>query len=208
MAFIVWKLIRGKGPYAYLRQSERVDGRVVTRHLAYLGYWSAEGGTLGPGSMVTGPNGEELVVPGFSPSLLLRLGTTAEAVGRSLATTSEGSGLRLATTTEKSESQLATTEDDPLATTREEAQGLLATTELGTTGEGHSGGPTQAASVRPHRLPDGSWGVFSVEPLAAGDLVEVTTASGQTWTATVVEALEPTPRGFVARTSGRPRGSG
>ena len=50
--------------------------------------------------------------------------------------------------------------------------------------------------------------VLSEEPLATGDPVEVTTASGLAWAATVTEVLEPTPRGFVARTSGRPRGSG
>ena len=63
---------------------------------------------------------------------------------------------------------------------------------------------TTPAPARPHRLPDGAWGVVSPRPLARGDLVTVTTSGGQCWTATVTEVLEQTERGTVARTSGRP----
>ena len=177
MAYVVWKIINGKGPYAYLRKSERVDGRVRTRHLGYLGYWSADGGgTVGPGSVVSGPNGEQVVVPGFSPSMLRRLGATAAEVAGALATTSEDSDCALATTpespsattSEEPKSPLATTVSDaerPLATTAEEAESPLATTSeeaaspLATTGQEEPGVPAQATPVRPHRLPDGTWGV-------------------------------------------------
>ena len=62
-------------------------------------------------------------------------------------------------------------------------------------------------SARPHRLPDGSWGVFSREKVAPGDQVQVQvrTAGGQSWVATVVEVVEQGPRGTVARARSGPR---
>ena len=223
MAHVVWKFVRGMGPYAYLRQSVRVDGRVRTRELGYLGCWRPDGtGTVNPGSVVPGPGGEEVRVPEFSPSIQRRLPTTAppgpegrlptteppsaELPGKELPTTDPmvadgelpttpaGAGTGLPTT-----DSVALAEELPITCAGPEE-------ELPTTVAGARAEPApEPAPVRPHRLSDGSWGVVSQQQLAMGDLVTVTTASGQSWTATVTEVLEPVRRGFVARTSGRPQ---
>ncbi|MDE2938859.1 MAG: hypothetical protein OXR67_08055 [Chloroflexota bacterium] len=58
--------------------------------------------------------------------------------------------------------------------------------------------------VRPHRLPDNTWGVISPEGLAVGDRVRVVTAAGQSWDTRLTELAGRTARGFAARTEGRP----
>ena len=81
MSFVVWKMIKGHGPYAYLRQSVWRDGQSKTVHLGYLGLWAGASGApadgsdaIVPGSVVIAPDGQEVRVPEFSPSLLRRLG--------------------------------------------------------------------------------------------------------------------------------------
>ena len=202
MAYVTWKLIDGRGPYAYLRQSVRVEGRVTTRHLGYLGRWCADGsGAVNPGSVVTTPDGQEVRVPQFPPALLKRLGTTAES---------------------PAEKELGTTDDVHPATAPHTGRGPcrhgaledLGTTEakttadnLGTTSDsgGASDGNTAPIPVRPYALPDGSWGVRSQAPLALGDLVIVTTSYGEQWTATITEVLARNREEFVARSTGRPK---
>lgn len=201
MAYVVWKFVRGKGPYAYLRRSERVDGLVRARELGYLGRWSADGsGTVRPGDVVPGPAGEEVVVPEFSPSVLRRLPTTPEGRLPTTAGPEPGdAGGGLPTTSSAAPPTVPEGESNGLPTTD---PGELPTTAGPDAGGDGDGLPTTPA--RPHRLGDGSWGVVSDLRLTVGDVVEVRTARGQTWRATVTEVLEPTGRGFVARTSGRP----
>ena len=59
MAKIAWKVINGYGPYAYLQESVKTAGKVISKHLAYLG--KAGTGGLFPGKHVTLP-----AVPGFA----------------------------------------------------------------------------------------------------------------------------------------------
>ena len=209
MSFVVWKMIKGHGPYAYLRQSVWRDGQSKTVHLGYLGLWAGASGApadgsdaIVPGSVVIAPDGQEVRVPEFSPSLLRRLGTSpvepADGLGTSPAGSSEGG----------------------LGTSPTEPAGELGTSPAGSSEGGLGTSPTESAGglgtsppipvasapapARPLRLPDGSWGVLSPEPLAVGGQVRVTTSGGQSWTATVTEVLETTERGVAARTSGRP----
>ena len=63
MAYVIWKIHRGYGPYAYLRESVRVDGKVRARHICYLGRYGGEDAAaaqasdaLWPGSVVTTPH--------------------------------------------------------------------------------------------------------------------------------------------------------
>ena len=101
MPFVVWKMINGHGPYAYLRQSVWRDGQSKTVHLGYLGCWAGASGAsadgsdaIVPGSVVIAPDGQEVRVPEFSPSILRRLGTSpvelADELGTSPAGPSEG----------------------------------------------------------------------------------------------------------------------
>ena len=83
MAYVAWKIIKGHGPYAYLRQSVWRDGQSKTVHLGYLGLWAGASGApadgsdaIVPGSVVIAPDGQEVRVPEFSPSLLRRLGAS------------------------------------------------------------------------------------------------------------------------------------
>lgn len=57
-------------------------------------------------------------------------------------------------------------------------------------------------NATPRKLTDGTWGarVEGVERPAVGDLVTVTTLSGDSWTARVTALEAP----FVVRTTGRP----
>jgi len=193
MAYVVWKMIRGCGPYAYLCESVWSDGRSRMRHLGYLGRWGGEGDDrVEPGMVVRGPD--------FSPSVRRLLGGRLAAAAGDLggrADRAEATG---------AEADLGGRTEDGLATTVE-GQAATPVADAGSDVGSDVGSEKSApVTVRPHRLPGGAWGVLSTAPLAVGDLVQVRTASGSTWTATVSELLEPTPRGFVARTSGRPRG--
>ena len=83
MAYVVWKVQSGYGPYAYLRESVRVDGKVRAQHICYLGRHGGESataaqapGALWPGSMVLTPTGQSVRLPDFSPAVLKQLGTT------------------------------------------------------------------------------------------------------------------------------------
>ena len=255
MPFVVWKMINGHGPYAYLRQSVWRDGQSKTVHLGYLGCWAGASGAsadgsdaIVPGSVVIAPDGQEVRVPEFSPSILRRLGTSPSEPADGLGTSSPEPADGLGTSpTGPSEGDLGTSPSEPadglgtsptgpsegdLGTSSPEpadglgtsptgpSEGDLGTSPsepadgLGTSPTGPSEGdlgigePVPVASApapaRPLRLPDGSWGVLSREPLAVGDQVRVTTSGGQSWTATVTEVLETTERGAAARTSGRP----
>ena len=290
MPFVVWKMINGHGPYAYLRQSVWRDGQSKTVHLGYLGCWAGASGAsadgsdaIVPGSVVIAPDGQEVRVPEFSPSILRRLGTSPVELADELGTSSTGpSEGDLGTSSPEpadglgtspagpSEGDLGTSPSEPadglgtspagpsegdLGTSSPEpadglgtsptgpSEGDLGTSSpepadgLGTSPTGPSegdlgtspsepadglgtspAGPSEGdlgigepvpvasapAPARPLRLPDGSWGVLSREPLAVGDQVRVTTSGGQSWTATVTEVLETTERGAAARTSGRP----
>ena len=74
MAYVVWKMHGRHGPYAYLRESVRVDGRVRPRHICYLGrFREGDPGSVLPGSVVTAPTGESVRVPPFSPAVLRRM---------------------------------------------------------------------------------------------------------------------------------------
>ena len=244
MPFVVWKMINGHGPYAYLRQSVWRDGQSKTVHLGYLGCWAGASGAsadgseaIVPGSVVIAPDGQEVRVPEFSPSILRRLGTSPVELADELGTSSTGpSEGELGTSSPEPADGLGTSPAGPsegkLGTSPSESADGLGTSPagpsegdlgtspsepadgLGTSPAGPSEGdlgigePVPVASApapaRPLRLPDGSWGVLSREPLAVGDQVRVTTSGGQSWTATVTEVLETTERGAAARTSGRP----
>ena len=200
MAYVVWKMINGHGPYAYLCESVWVDGRPRVRHLRYLGPWREEGpDPLKPGSVVLAPDGREVRVPDFSPSVRRRLGSRSDWAGATGAEADLGSSSR-PDLGSRSAAELGSRSDD-------------ANEDLGSRNPAAGAGPDPVAAaaepvptpVRPHRLSDDSWGVLSQRPLAQGDLVMVTTSSGKSWTATVTELLEPIQRGYVARTSGRPQ---
>ena len=245
MSYVVWKMHGRNGPYAYLRESVRVDGKVRPRHICYLGRFQEEdSGAVRPGSVVTAPTGESVRVPEFSPAVLRRMRPApSEGSAAGLGTT----GLDLADgdlvtmdppkeaglgTTEPTDihTQLGTTapESSPTGTeadlgTTTESPPLLGTTDtaekLGTTETtavpslgstlavgGEEGQSTsRLATARPRRLYDSSWGILSQEQLAVGDQVQVTTSRGESWTARVIEVLERSQRGTVARTTGRPR---
>ena len=51
MVKIAWKTINGYGPYAYLQESYKDQGKVKSKHLAYLGVAGVNG--LVPGKMLT-----------------------------------------------------------------------------------------------------------------------------------------------------------
>ena len=51
MVKIAWKTINGYGPYAYLQESLKEQGKVKSKHLAYLGAAGTNG--LIPGKMLT-----------------------------------------------------------------------------------------------------------------------------------------------------------
>ena len=40
---VVWKVVKGCGPYAYLQKSERHGTDVTSKHVAYLGAYGARG---------------------------------------------------------------------------------------------------------------------------------------------------------------------
>ena len=223
MAYVVWKVINGHGPYAYLYESVWVNGRPRVRHLRYLGPWREEGpDPLMPGSVVLAPDGREVRVPEFSPSVLRHLGSRPDAPVDpgpevSLGSRSDGAAATGA------ETGLGSRCDGAAATGAEAGLGSSSRPDLGSRSAAGLGSrsddtnkdlgsrnPAAGAEplptpVRPHRLSDDSWGVLSQRPLAQGDLVMVSTASGKSWTATVTEVLEPVQRGYVARTSGRPQ---
>ena len=74
MAYVVWKMHGRNGPYAYLRESVRVDGKVRPRHICYLGrFREGDPEAVLPGSVVTAPTGESVRVPPFSPAVLRRM---------------------------------------------------------------------------------------------------------------------------------------
>lgn len=56
---IVWKYIKGYGPYAYLQESVRDGDSVTSKHVAYLG---RAGGSLVPGAVVD-VEGKNVTVP-------------------------------------------------------------------------------------------------------------------------------------------------
>ena len=216
MAYIVWKVVKGQGPYAYLRESVRLDGRVATRHLGYLGRLEGSPGgepgekTVLPGSVVRAPSGQEVVVPEPGPALMRRLGTTAPARGGAeLGTTRDG---ELGTTGQGHaptgrEAELGTTAPVELPTTSGDELGTTRDGELGTTPEELELSGTDVmppATVRPQRLADGTWGVWSDRELSVGETVRVVTASGQEWETRVTELMEQDARGTVAKTQGRP----
>ena len=213
MAYVVWKLVRGQGPYAYLRESVRLDGKVRARHLGYLGRLGSgdEPGekTIVPGSVVCAPTGQEIVVLEPPAALMSRLGTTR---AEPLPTTPAGvSGTTdqvvLGTAPPKASqggsgtervAESGATPSSPLDTT--ESGGLGTTVEKG---EELSHSPP--VDVRPQRLPDGTWGVWCPAGVSVGDMVQVVTASGKTWETRVVELVSRTNGGTVARTEGRPQ---
>ena len=207
MAYVVWKVINGHGPYAYLCESVWVDGRPRVRHLRYLGPWREEGpDQVKPGSVVHTPDGREVRVPDFSPSVRRRLGSRPDAPVDPVPEARLGS---------RSDGGAATGAEAGLGSSPRPDLGSSFAAELGSRSDDTNedlGSRNQAAGaqplptpVRPHRLSDDSWGVLSQRPLAQGELVMVNTASGKRWTATVTEVLEPVQRGYVARTSGRPQ---
>ena len=66
MVKIAWKVINGYGPYAYLQKSVKTDGKVTSKHIAYLGAMGKKG--LIPGKNTTVPpsanfEGGRLMVP-------------------------------------------------------------------------------------------------------------------------------------------------
>ena len=68
MAYVVWKIIDGHGPHAYLYESVWVDGRSRVRHLGYLGRWRREGAdSVKPGSVVYAPGRPGGPCPGLQP---------------------------------------------------------------------------------------------------------------------------------------------
>ena len=221
MAYVVWKVINGCGPYAYLCESDWVEGKPRVRHLRYLGPWREEGpDPLKPGSVVHAPDGQQIQVPDFSPSVRRRLGSRPDAPVDPVPEASLGSRSDGAAAT-GAEAGLGSRSDGAAATGAEAGLGSSSAAELGSRSDDTnedlgSRNPAAGADpvagaeplptpVRPHRLSDDSWGVLSRRPLAQGDLVMVNTASGKSWTATVTEVLEPAQRGYVARTSGRPQ---
>ncbi len=216
MAYVVWKVIDGHSPYAYLCESVWVDGRSRVRHLGYLGRWRGEGAdSVKPGSVVYAPDGQEVRVPDFSPSVRRRLGSRLNASAdpgpeanlgsRSDGEVSTGAEAGLGSS---SEPDLGGSSAADLGSSPDDANGHLTSRDPAGDAEPDpvgGGAEPLPTPVRPHRLSDDSWGVLSQRPLAPGDLVMVNTASGQSWTATVTEVLEPVQRGYVARTSGRPQ---
>ena len=207
MAYVVWKVIDGHGPYAYLCESVWVDGRSRVRHLGYLGRWRGEGAdSVKPGSVVYAPDGQEVRVPDFSPSVRRRLGSRLNAPADPRPEANLGS---------RPDGAVSTGAEASLGSSSKPDLGGSSAADLGSSPDDANGHLTSRdpagdaeplpTPVRPHRLSDDSWGVLSQRPLAPGDLVMVNTASGQSWTATVTEVLEPVQRGYVARTSGRPQ---
>ena len=74
MAYVVWKMRGGHGPYAYLYESVWRDGRSRTKFLGYLGRYGGSGAEgVEPGSIVVDPYGWEVRVPPFSPSVLRQM---------------------------------------------------------------------------------------------------------------------------------------
>jgi hypothetical protein len=53
MVKVAWKTIKGYGPYAYLQESVRIHGKVVSKHLAYLGKIGGAPPALSSGGSVT-----------------------------------------------------------------------------------------------------------------------------------------------------------
>ena len=49
MPYVTWKMQGYHGPYAYLRESVRVGGKVRARHICYLGRLGCDHGSHGPG---------------------------------------------------------------------------------------------------------------------------------------------------------------
>ena len=57
MVKIAWKVINGYGPYAYLQESVKNNGKVTSKHIAYLGAAGKNG--LVPGKNFTVPPSED-----------------------------------------------------------------------------------------------------------------------------------------------------
>ena len=180
-----------------------------------LGQFGADGpGAVQPGSVVVGPDGKDLVVPAFGPGVRrplaasgavpARLGSRSEAVdsgelgSRSSTAGATGPEAELGSRPEGGPGQLGSRFDPASGSDLGSRSGDGADADLGS----RSPAPTPA-SARPHRLPDGSWGILSQEEVAPGDQVQVRTPGGQSWLATVVEVFERRPRGTVARVFGR-----
>ena len=207
MAYVVWKVIDGYGPYAYLYESVWVDGRSRVRHLEYLGRWRGEdANSVKPGSVVHTPDGQEVRVPDFSPSVRRHLGSRLVELVHPGAETDLGSRPKGMVAT-GAEAGLGSNSAAELGSSPDDVDGDLGSrrgAEPDPVGDGAEPRPTP---VRPRRLSDGSWGVLSQRPLAPGDPVMVSTTAGQSWIATVTEVLEPVQQGYVARASGRPQSS-
>ena len=235
MAYVVWKVQGGNGPYAYLYESVWQDGKSRTRYVGYLGRFGSEGpGTVRPGAVVVGPDGRDLVVPAFGPAVLRQLA----AAGRDLGSRSAGAEPELGSRSpgaaggelgSRSEAADPTGLEAELGSRLSDGQSELGSrpdsasgvelgsrsddgyAQLGSRSDGgadeHLGSgsqPRPPTAARPHRLPDGSWGVVCREEVAVGDQVQVRTAGGESWLATVAEVLEHGPRGIVARASRGP----
>ena len=161
MAYVVWKLNDGRGPYAYLWESYRKEGKPRSRHLRYLGKW----GQLAPGTVVAAPDGSEVVVPDPAPSLLERrsagggparsgrVETTAQellpdAVETTVAGPPAGGAGNAVETTDMGVPAAG------LVSTAAPAEGPVETTVDDVPGE------VMETTGRPHRLADGSWGAL------------------------------------------------
>ena len=242
MAYVVWKLQGGNGPYAYLYESVWQDGKSRTRYVGYLGRFGGEGpGSVRPGSVVVGPDGKDLVVPAFGPAVLRQLAAAGRDLGSraaggepDLGSRSEAAaGRELGSRSAGAEPDLGSRSLPGGATGREAGLGSRAGDGSGELGSRPDGAPSELGSrsgdgpeagydagpeadlgsrsqpgpptaARPHRLPDGSWGVVCREEVAVGDEIQVRTSGGQSWLATVVEVIEHGPRGIVARASRGP----
>ena len=224
IAYVACKFQGGHGPYTYLYESVWQDGKSWTRYVSYLGRFGADGpGAVQPGTVVVGPDGRDLVVPAFSPAVLRQLaasgGAPAHLGNRPEASDGGDLGSRfLSAGATAPEGELGSRQQSPsdselgsryeegpmqLGSRPDPASGLLPQSgpEDGALELGSRSYALSPAAARPHRLPDGSWGVVSREEVAPGDQVQVRNSACQSWMATVVEAVEQGPRGTVAGTS-------
>ena len=87
MVKVAWKVINGYGPYAYLQESVKNDGKVTSKHIAYLGSVGKKG--LIPGKNLTIPPSEKheggrVMIPFVGDETLQDLKPSALAVVESL----------------------------------------------------------------------------------------------------------------------------
>ena len=87
MVKVAWKVINGHGPYAYLQESVKDDGKVTSKHIAYLGSVGKKG--LIPGKNLTIPPSEKyeggrVMIPFVGDETLQDLKPSALAVVESL----------------------------------------------------------------------------------------------------------------------------